>query len=65
LLIEDIFYRNLFPYEAVYAKLFEVLNVLLTSRRLVIKSVDNIKIDLVGTGWKDLDWSDLTQDGDQ
>jgi hypothetical protein len=27
--------------------------------------VDNIKIDLRETGWDDMDWIDLAQDGDQ
>jgi hypothetical protein len=27
--------------------------------------VDNIKIDLRETGWDDVDWMDMAQDGDQ
>jgi hypothetical protein len=27
--------------------------------------VDNIKINLRGTGWDDMDWIDLAQDRDQ
>jgi hypothetical protein len=34
-------------------------------RRLRLRWVDNIKIDLIETGWDGMDWIDLAQDRDQ